>query len=360
VAHPFGLAAVAGTSVLLRGLMQEIPDVEPRLRGAYLDLGATADPAATVAEFSATCDGALRFLGVNTHIEQHWERSLACYELCQRKDVPAFVWIHDYWPHHGASVRLLDEELGVTLLASTPTVRDGLVDDGFRARVVQVGIPLANLDVRTVPAAAMAPFVVGTAGRLVRRKRQADVVRAFEGACLGEGAELRLRLLPSLVYSSTDDAAVLAEVTGPIGAIAASGSRVVVQREASELHRYAAYSVFVCASDYEGFSLTPVEAIYCGCPALMSDIPAHREIASVLHPDDRDEVLFPCGDVARLAELLRDEARSGRRRTRLQARAHELRALIEARWSLQDTARGLVDAVCRTRRSSSLREERRS
>ena len=35
---------------------------------------------------------------------------------------------------------------------------------------------------------------------------------------------------------------------------------------------------------YEGFSMTPIEAAYTGCPPLMSEIPAHRAIAQTLFP----------------------------------------------------------------------------
>jgi hypothetical protein len=106
--------------------------------------------------------------------------------------------------------------------------------------------------------------------------------------------------------------------------------------------------------------MTPIEAIYCGCPAFMSDIPAHREIASVLHHDDRDDVLFAPGRVDTLADLLRDEALTGRRRARLQGRSEEIRSLIEARWSMRGTARALLDVLGSTRERSCARAHERS
>jgi hypothetical protein len=77
----------------------------------------------------------------------------------------------------------------------------------------------------------------------------------------------------------------------------------------------------------------------------MSEIPAHREIARVLHAEAADEMLFPPGDVDTLAELLREEARTGGRRAHLRERRDEIRSLIEARWSMRRTAQALLDAL---------------
>ncbi|MEW6016256.1 MAG: glycosyltransferase family 1 protein [Candidatus Zixiibacteriota bacterium] len=41
---------------------------------------------------------------------------------------------------------------------------------------------------------------------------------------------------------------------------------------------YANAGVFVYPSFYEGFGLPPLEAMVCGAPAVVSDIPAHREV----------------------------------------------------------------------------------
>ena len=41
---------------------------------------------------------------------------------------------------------------------------------------------------------------------------------------------------------------------------------------------YSGAAGFVYPSVYEGFGLPPLEAMACGCPVAVSDIPAHREV----------------------------------------------------------------------------------
>jgi glycosyltransferase involved in cell wall biosynthesis len=47
------------------------------------------------------------------------------------------------------------------------------------------------------------------------------------------------------------------------------------------LNLYRAAHAFVSPSVYEGFGLPPLEAMACGCPCLISDIPAHREVCGI-------------------------------------------------------------------------------
>lgn len=62
---------------------------------------------------------------------------------------------------------------------------------------------------------------------------------------------------------------------------------------------------FVSVSFYEGFGLPPLEAMSCGCPVLVSDIPAHREICgdAALYCDPYD-----INDIAKKIKLLSQDS----------------------------------------------------
>ena len=72
--------------------------------------------------------------------------------------------------------------------------------------------------------------------------------------------------------------------------------------------------LFINFSDFEGMPNTVMEAMACGCPLLVSDIPAHREFlneqsALIVDPRDGDAVaqalLFLLSDRGKARELAR-------------------------------------------------------
>ena len=104
-----------------------------------------------------------------------------------------------------------------------------------------------------------------TVSRLEPYKNQRVVVRA--------AARLEPRMRVRLIGYGSDQASLgrLAAELGVSCSIEAGLS------DAEMARAYQEASVVVCPSRFEGFGLSPVEAIACGTPVVASDIPAHRE-----------------------------------------------------------------------------------
>jgi glycosyltransferase involved in cell wall biosynthesis len=72
---------------------------------------------------------------------------------------------------------------------------------------------------------------------------------------------------------------------------------------------YSGAAAFVYGSIYEGFGLPPTEALACGCPVVVSDIPPHREVcgaaAVYFDPYDREDLSHKLRNVLRLNEVER-------------------------------------------------------
>jgi glycosyltransferase involved in cell wall biosynthesis len=125
------------------------------------------------------------------------------------------------------------------------------------------------------------------------------LARAFVQAARRQ-PELRLMLL-----GGGSQAGALHQILGQGGV----GEQVVFagQIRQAELPRYYHMAdLYISPSHVDGSSVSLMEALACGLPCLVSDIPANREWVS----DDRNGWLFPDGDVGALAAaILRIQAR---------------------------------------------------
>jgi glycosyltransferase involved in cell wall biosynthesis len=355
--HHFSLATVTGVRALIAELLWRIPMLAPGTRVMFEPYEASADAAAFVARLATQHREVTAVVGVNTHVDLKLDHTIAWLEWCRRTGRRAYLYVHDYWPQHGPLLASLVERYGCELLASTAFIRDAMRADGLHVVLVPVGISLQNLE-RGAPVARDpgGPRIVGTVARVVARKRLVDVVTAFCSAGLADRAKLRMRLLSSGVNPVERDD----EIIRAIEAVAEAQpgrdrAAVILERSATDRADYRDYDVYACASSYEGFSMTPIEAAYSGCPPLMSDIPAHRAIATALFGEGAHEFLFPVGDVMALGHLMRDEIHTGRRGLYARSRLRDVRALVETRWSPAVTAAALIEVVVDVRSASTHR-----
>lgn len=128
------------------------------------------------------------------------------------------------------------------------------------------------------PGAPPSPPTLLTVSRLRPHKNQAAVLHA--AAVLERPVRVRL-------IGRGPDEAALATLAARLG-VACSIETLAHDDTVTRAYRDAA--VAVCPSRFEGFGLTPIEAVASGIPVVASDIPPHREyvgaVARLAPPDD--------------------------------------------------------------------------
>lgn len=121
-----------------------------------------------------------------------------------------------------------------------------------------------------------------TVSSLDPRKNLSKLIEAFKNIKLKE-YKLIIAGAKSSVFKSIDapENFERIEFLGHVG-----------DKKLSEL--YSKASLFVYPSLYEGFGIPPLEAMNCGCPVVVSDIPSHREVcgeaALYVNPHDTEDI----------------------------------------------------------------------
>lgn len=333
----FRLQTVCGTTVMFDEILRLASTAAPAARFVYesQDLYRSAGDFRRRLE-EAHADTAC-IVAVNAHIEVYWPLSEALFEWARERRLPAYLYVHDYWPHHRDGLLTL-VGLGARTIASTPFIAESLGREGVTAEVIDVGVPLSDRGAEAGEPAA--PAMVASAGRLVPRKRFADIVRAFAAADVEHEAQLYLRVLPSNVFDDAADKAQLVEIEAEIGRLQLRN--VTLDCQPADRPAYRNFATYVCSSSYEGFSMAVIESAFEGCPPLMSDIPPHQRIAHALFGAQAGQFLFPTGDIAALGRLIQDEIRTRRRKVFVLRHLEQIRRTIRERWSLAATARALA------------------
>ena len=101
---------------------------------------------------------------------------------------------------------------------------------------------------------------------------------------------------------------------------------------------YTAADVMVLSSEYDAFAVVVNEAMCCGCPVIASaNVGATRDLVAPVAP----EFVYPCGDIAALADALRFALSDPDRLSRLAAKARErIRT-----WSPKENIDATIEAV---------------
>jgi glycosyltransferase involved in cell wall biosynthesis len=134
-----------------------------------------------------------------------------------------------------------------------------------------------------------APATLLTVSRLQPYKNQAATIRA--AARLGREIQVRL-----IGYGP--EQVTLERLAGSLGVRCRIDTEVDDTAVAEAYHRA---RVVICPSRFEGFGLTPLEAIGSGTPVVASDIPPHREFVGQtarLFPLDDDDALLTAAGTA--------------------------------------------------------------
>ena len=101
---------------------------------------------------------------------------------------------------------------------------------------------------------------------------------------------------------------------------------------------YRSAIALVLPSTYEGFGFTPLEAMARGCPVLMSDLPALREVSGT------GAMLLPVGADDAWVDAMRRISESKDLRAALRARGEA----TASRFSWEETARRVLDLLAQT------------
>ncbi|MBD2355851.1 glycosyltransferase family 4 protein [Tolypothrix sp. FACHB-123] len=209
---------------------------------------------------------------------------------------------------------------------------------GKKLQIVQNGVDLSRIDRVLVEREktlknddVTQDFMVISIGRLIKVKNPLCLLRIFQEISdrtinlllIGDGA-MKSNFIAEMINRQLENRI---KMTG------------LIAREAVYQH-LANADLFVSTSWVEGLPVAVLEAMGCGCPVILSDIPPHREIADgvdfvpLIHPDDA---------VGFAEEITRFRQMSASQRAEI---GQKCRQLVEEKFSLTAMHQG-YEAVYR-------------
>ncbi|MGC1778483.1 MAG: glycosyltransferase family 4 protein [Xanthobacteraceae bacterium] len=203
------------------------------------------------------------------------------------------------WNLAGRMALRLGEWAGITYANGYIGVSQFIADRirrsyGVDIRVIPNGVdaPVKSLTQSVLDELGLTPhrYVLSVA-RIDPIKRLLDLVSAFARA---QSSDWKLVLVGDTYYSS-EYAQALAKAVSNVSGVIMLG----YQSPAVLAQLYAHAAVFVLPSKHEGNPIALLEALSYGIPAIVSDIPSHRDIDTPLLQR------VPVGDIDALSETLR-------------------------------------------------------
>ena len=131
-------------------------------------------------------------------------------------------------------------------------------------------------------------------GNLKKHKGIEILIQAFLKAKKNHGIKTKLKIIGRFNFRAKDEYV--------LSLLSKAGNDIELVTDADDETVYRllqAAKALVSPSYYEGFGLVPLESMALGTPAIVSDIPAHKEVYK-----DMPVVFFKCGDVDDLSEKL--------------------------------------------------------
>jgi len=218
--------------------------------------------------------------------------------------VPVVVALHDvsflahpeWFPAGSGLRRRLLARLSARRAVSVFTISEfSRGEIAFRLRVARERVrvvPLAPGGPPAAPGLLREPLVLYV-GSIFNRRHLPELIAACGKLALGH-PEVRLEVVGEDRTYPSQDLGAAAAASGMDGRL--SLRSYVPDEELAVL--YGKASVFAFLSDYEGFGLTPLEAIAAGVPAVLAETAVAREVCG-------DAALYvPTGDVGAIAAAL--------------------------------------------------------
>jgi glycosyltransferase involved in cell wall biosynthesis len=213
-------------------------------------------------------------------------------------------WAHPEWFSRRESLRRRATTLAVSrrarlILTVSQFSRDEIVHwlgaPEDRIRVVHNGIGLATPDSTGPGPGAAGPPVILTVGTILNRRHVDVLIRAFAQVASAV-PDARLVIVGDNRTHPHQDLAALARELQVEGAVDLRS--YVSDEELRSL--YAQARAFAFLSTYEGFGMTPLEALAAGIPTVVYDTPVAREVYG------SSAEMVPIGNVDALAARLRE------------------------------------------------------